>query len=161
MTKTQPQLIERRLGSNVSISSSFRGVRKQSWGRYVSEIRLPGKKTRVWLGSFASPKMVARAYDSAAVFLRGTSALLNFPDSVGSLQQPESCSREHIQSAAAKAAAQMREMEVGERRASNGLSRTMFEEMKEVPLLSPLRLAWLGIGPASDEEDNLLLPDYF
>ncbi|KAG7025123.1 Ethylene-responsive transcription factor TINY, partial [Cucurbita argyrosperma subsp. argyrosperma] len=161
MTKTQPQLIERRFGSNVSVSSPFRGVRKRSWGRYVSEIRLPGKKTRVWLGSFASPEMAARAYDSAAVFLRGTSALLNFPDSVGSLPQPESCSREHIQSAAAKAAAQMREMEVGERKASNGLSRTMFEEMKEAPLLSPLRLAWLGFGPASDEEDNLLLPGYF
>ncbi|CAK9313891.1 unnamed protein product [Citrullus colocynthis] len=155
---TQAQ--SRRLRVNDSVSKTFRGVRKRSWGRYVSEIRLPGKKTRVWLGSFASPEMAARAYDSAAAFLRGTSAVLNFPDSVSSLPQPESCSREHIQSAAAKAAAQMLEMETEERETSSGWSPTTFEQVKEAPLLSPLRLGLLGFGPASDE-DTLLLPAYF
>ncbi|XP_038889152.1 ethylene-responsive transcription factor ERF022-like [Benincasa hispida] len=158
MTQAQP----RRLGTNDSISKPFRGVRKRSWGRYVSEIRLPGKKMRVWLGSFASPEMAARAYDSAAAFLRGTSAVLNFPDSVGSLPQPESCSREHIQSAAAKAAAQMRDMEDGEQGTSSGSwSPRTFEQVKEAPLLSPLRLGLLGFGPVSDEEDTLLLSAYF
>ncbi|KAB2008629.1 hypothetical protein ERO13_D10G103700v2 [Gossypium hirsutum] len=86
--------------------SPFRGVRKRRWGRYVSEIRLPGQKTRIWLGSFGSPEMAARAYDSAAFFLKGDSAILNFPELVGSLPRPESCSRRDIQSAAAKAALQ-------------------------------------------------------
>ncbi|KAE8648974.1 hypothetical protein Csa_008333 [Cucumis sativus] len=141
MTQAQP----RHLGASGSITKPFRGVRKRSWGRYVSEIRLPGKKTRVWLGSFASPEMAARAYDSAAAFLRGTSAILNFPDSVSSLPQPESCSREHIQLAAAKAAAQVRTMETmegdGDQQGTrSGWSSTMFEQVKEVPLLSPLRI---------------------
>lgn len=88
-----------------SESRMFRGVRKRSWGRYVSEIRLPGQKTRIWLGSFASPEMAARAYDSAAFFLKGASAYLNFPELVHSLPRPLSSSRRDIQSAAAKAAA--------------------------------------------------------
>lgn len=82
----------------------YRGVRRRSWGRYVSEIRLPGKKTRIWLGSFMSADMAARAYDSAALFLRGSSASLNFPESAASLPRPLSASRRDIQNAAAKAA---------------------------------------------------------
>lgn len=50
--------------------------------------------------------MAARAYDSAAFFLKGNAASLNFPDLVESLPRPESCSRRDIQVAAAKAAVQ-------------------------------------------------------
>ncbi|KAA8544541.1 hypothetical protein F0562_022600 [Nyssa sinensis] len=89
--------------ATTSKCSSYRGVRRRSWGRYVSEIRLPGKKTRIWLGSFGTPEMAARAYDSAAFFLKGDSANLNFPELAGSLPRPESCSRKDIQVAAAKA----------------------------------------------------------
>ncbi|KAJ0025381.1 hypothetical protein Pint_06734 [Pistacia integerrima] len=86
--------------------TQFRGVRKRRWGSYVSEIRLPGQKTRIWLGSFGSAEMAARAYDSAAFFLKGNAASLNFPDLVESLPRPQSCSRRDIQVAAAKAAVQ-------------------------------------------------------
>ncbi|CAN6239241.1 unnamed protein product [Urochloa humidicola] len=59
----------------------FKGVRKRKWGKWVSEIRLPNSRERIWLGSYDAPEKAARAFDAAFVCLRGPGADLNFPDS--------------------------------------------------------------------------------
>ncbi|KAJ1698661.1 hypothetical protein LUZ63_007173 [Rhynchospora breviuscula] len=60
----------------------YKGVRKRKWGRWVSEIRLPNSRERIWLGSYDTPEKAARAFDAASVCLRGPEgANLNFPNS--------------------------------------------------------------------------------
>ncbi|KAI3805701.1 hypothetical protein L1987_28312 [Smallanthus sonchifolius] len=60
--------------------AKYRGVRKRKWGKWVSEIRLPNSRERIWLGSYDSPEKAARAFDAALFCLRGNTANFNFPD---------------------------------------------------------------------------------
>ncbi|KAK4428016.1 Ethylene-responsive transcription factor WIN1 [Sesamum alatum] len=60
-------------------TKKFRGVRQRHWGSWVSEIRHPLLKRRVWLGTFETAEEAARAYDEAAVLMSGRNAKTNFP----------------------------------------------------------------------------------
>ncbi|KAF7804095.1 dehydration-responsive element-binding protein 2F-like [Senna tora] len=66
-------------GGPQNASCEYRGVRQRTWGKWVAEIREPKKRTRLWLGSFATAEEAAMAYDEAARRLYGPDAYLNLP----------------------------------------------------------------------------------
>lgn len=82
--------------------SRYKGVRKRKWGKYVSEIRLPNSRDRIWLGSYDTAEKAARAFDAALFCLRGRSAKFNFPDNPPDITGGSSLKPSEIQAVAAQ-----------------------------------------------------------
>ncbi|XP_010546028.1 PREDICTED: dehydration-responsive element-binding protein 1E-like [Tarenaya hassleriana] len=126
----------------------YRGVRRRNGDKWVCEVREPKHQRRIWLGTYPTPEMAARAHDVAALALRGRSACLNFADSAWCLPSPDSDDPDVIRSAAAAAAEMFRTPEVGSEitvlpsdggGSAEEEEMTMMSRIAEEPLMSPPR----------------------
>ncbi|KAL6216988.1 hypothetical protein ACLB2K_010206 [Fragaria x ananassa] len=77
-------------------SRKFRGVRQRQWGSWVSEIRHPLLKRRVWLGTFETAEAAARAYDQASILMNGQNAKTNFPNNNPPSDDQETKAADHL-----------------------------------------------------------------
>ncbi|MCO5550339.1 hypothetical protein L7F22_003823 [Adiantum nelumboides] len=60
------------------VTKAYLGVRMWRWGRWVSKIRQPKKRSHIWLGSHSTSKAAAKAYDMELYYMRGPLAGLHF-----------------------------------------------------------------------------------
>ncbi|KAM0042994.1 putative transcription factor AP2-EREBP family [Helianthus debilis subsp. tardiflorus] len=149
----------------------YHGIRYRfKTGKWVSEIRVPHTSTRIWLGTYPTPEMAAAAYDAAALALKGSHALLNFPDSVLPDPLQECPTADDICAVAASAAAARHPSNKEETRSSTREEfmdhdavfdmPNMLSDMAEGMLLSPPRMNSIPPQEYEDSSGGWNLWDY-
>nr|AJE59583.1 dehydration-responsive element binding protein [Suaeda salsa] len=140
----------------------YRGVRQRNGNRWVCEVRPPNNKSRIWLGTYPTAEMAARAHDVAALALRGRTACLNFADSAWRLRVPESTDTREIQRAAAEAAEAFRGEE--ESQVNAGENSSMNDNEMEITtgenelVMNSNQEFWQGNAEYMDEEAMFDMP---
>ncbi|KAF8411917.1 hypothetical protein HHK36_004475 [Tetracentron sinense] len=122
-------------GNGSGGEKKYIGVRRRTWGKWVSEIRVPGTRDRLWLGSYANPEAAAVAHDIALFCLRGPSLAdhrLNFPTCLPACLETDMSPRS-IQKAASDAGmaaklAEKKDVKVIESGMIQGLDSQIWEE---------------------------------
>ncbi|KAJ1290476.1 hypothetical protein BS78_02G246700 [Paspalum vaginatum] len=136
----------------------YRGVRRRGQagaGRWVCEVRVPGRRgSRLWLGTFATPDLAARAHDAAAIALSGRGACLNFADSAWLLPplMPAALS------GSGRALASARELKGAVSEAVEALRRRSVAVPDPDPVLSSPSLAKETADGEEEEGDGAALP---
>ncbi|KAK2395885.1 ethylene-responsive transcription factor ERF017 [Trifolium repens] len=149
-----------------SDSSLYRGVRKRKWGKYVSEIRLPNSRQRIWLGSFDTAEKAARAFDAATFCLRGSGAKFNFPSNPPDIPGARSMTHSEIQAAATRFANSEPHQKCLGRPDNTPTETPSSSEVTDETTLLPMELPSPALSDATvqtdcDSKQNGLFPDMF
>lgn len=64
----------------INTAKLYRGVRQRHWGKWVTEIRLPRNRTRLWLGTLDTADDAALAYDREVYKLQRRECQAQFPE---------------------------------------------------------------------------------
>jgi hypothetical protein len=132
-------------GGPLNMACPFRGVRQRQWGMWVAEIREPGKKRRLWLGTYHTAEDAALIYDRASRQFYGHEGHQNLPDFEG------------------KHDADLRVPRSNSERTQQNLARRVTEEGPTVSSSSSLRMQGAsGVLQRQGSSTNLrpILPDH-